>query len=247
MTRIDICKENMEKLGVTENDLAPEFPAFEDVKNRFIYGEVWNQGQMPDRLRSIVVVAVLTTLEGDDLAEQIHAALTIGVTPDALLEVFHQAAPYIGFAKAEKGLRVLAQVFAASNIEVPLQDNATVTEDTRLEDGIKVQKSIFGSVIDAMRANAPEDQKFIQDYLSAYCFGDTYTRKVLDLKTRELITFVCLVALGGCESQVKAHTAGNLAVGNTKEDLIGAINQCLPYIGFPRTLNAMAVINEVAK
>ena len=43
MTRIDSCKENMEKLGVTDNDLAPEFPAFEDVKNRFIYGEVWNQ------------------------------------------------------------------------------------------------------------------------------------------------------------------------------------------------------------
>jgi 4-carboxymuconolactone decarboxylase len=247
MTRIDTCKENMGKLGVKENDLAPKFPAFENVKNRFIYGEVWNQGQMPDQLRSIVVVAVLTTLEGNDLAEQIDAALNIGVTPEALLEVFHQAAPYIGFAKVEKGLRVLAQVFEARNIEVPLQDNATVTEDTRLEDGINVQKSIFGDVIDAMRVNAPEDQKFIQDYLSAYCFGDTYTRKGLDLKTRELITFVCLVALGDCAGQMKAHVAGNLTVGNAKEDLIGAVNQCLPYIGFPRTLNAIAVINEVSK
>jgi len=247
MTRIDTCKGNMERLGVEENDLTPQFPGFENVKNRFIYGEVWNQGQLPDQLRAIVVVAVLTTLEGADLAEQISAALTIGVTPETLLEVFYQAAPYIGFAKAEKGLRVLAQVFEVRNIEVPLQDNATVTEDTRLEDGITVQKSIFGPFIDAMRANAPADQKFIQDYLSAYCFGDTYTRKVLDLKTRELITFVCLVALGGCESQVKSHTTGNLVVGNTKEDLLGAINQCVPYIGFPRTLNAMAVVNEVAK
>ncbi len=244
MTRIEICKTNMEKLGVEENDLAAKFPAFEDVKNRFIYGEVWNQGSLDDRLRSLVVVAILTTVEGSDLQEQMNAALNVGVTPESLQEVLHQAVPYIGFAKAEKGLRVLAQVFADRNVVLPLQDNATVTEETRLEDGISVQKSIFGSHIDAMRANAPDDQKFIQDYLSAYCFGDTYTRKGLDLKTRELITFVCLVGLGDTAGQMKAHVAGNLAVGNTKADLIGAVNQCIPYIGFPRTLNALAVINE---
>lgn len=247
MIRRDSSKETMRKLGVADNDLTPVFPGFEEIKNRLIYGEVWNQGQMDNQLRSILVVAVLTTLEGDDLAEQIQAALNIGVAPEALLEVFHQAAPYIGFPKAEKGLRVLAQVFEKKHIEVPLEDAATVTEDTRLEDGIRVQTSIFGDVIGTMRANAPQDQMFIQDYLSAYCFGDTYTRKVLDLKARELITFVCLVALGGCESQVRAHTAANLGVGNTKDDLLGAINQILPYIGFPRTLNAMAVINEVIK
>ena len=93
MTRIDTCRENMSKLGVRENELASKFPAFEAVKNRFIYGEVWNQGSMEDQLRSIVVVAILTTMEGNDLDEQVKAALTIGVTPDALLEVFHQTAP----------------------------------------------------------------------------------------------------------------------------------------------------------
>ena len=247
MNRIEVCEENMGKLGVKENDLASNFPYFEEVKNRFIYGEVWNQGPMEDRLRSLVVVAVLTTLEGSDLEEQLKAALNIGVTPQALQEVFHQAAPYIGFSKAEKGLCILARVFKERNIELPLPDNATVTEDTRLEDGVNVQKAIFGDAIDAMRANAPADQKFIQNYLSAYCFGDTYTRKGLDLKTRELLTFVCLVGLGDCAGQMKAHTAGNLAVGNTKEILIGAVNQCLPYVGFPRTLNAIAIINEVAK
>lgn len=247
MTRIETYRDNMEKLGVTENDLSPSFPGFENVKNRFIYGEVWNEGQMDDKLRSLVVVAILTTLEGNDLGEQINAALNIGVRPEAILELFHQSAPYIGFSRAEKGLSVLAQIFEAKGIELPLEDNATVTEETRLEDGINVQKSIFGDVIDVMRANAPQDQKFIQDYLSGYCFGDTYTRKEIDLKTRELITFVCLVGLGDCAGQMKAHVGGNLSVGNTKEDLIGAVNQCMPYIGFPRTLNAIAIINEVTK
>lgn len=98
-----------------------------------------------------------------------------------------------------------------------------------------------------MRSSAQGNQKIMQDYLSAYCFGDTYTRNGLDLKTRELITFVCISALGGCDSQARAHVGGNLAVGNTKELLISAVYQMLPYIGFPRSLNAIAAINDIAK
>ena len=33
--------------------------------------------------------------------------------------------------------------------------------------------------------------------------------------------------------------------GNRKETLLAALTVCLPYIGFPRTLNALACINEV--
>lgn len=47
------------------------------------------------------------------------------------------------------------------------------------------------------------------------------------------------------QPQVKAHVGGNAAVGNRKETLLAALTVCLPYIGFPRTLNAIACINEV--
>lgn len=36
-------------------------------------------------------------------------------------------------------------------------------------------------------------------------------------------------------------------MGNSKENLIDALAQMLPYIGFPRTLNALACVNEVYK
>ena len=86
---------------------------------------------------------------------------------------------------------------------------------------------------------APANQKNIQDYLSAYCFGDFYTRKFLTIPERELLTFAVLSAQGGCEPQVKAHVGGNAAVGNGKETLLAALTLCMPYIGFPRTLNAL--------
>lgn len=247
MNRIDVANETMKKLGVKDNSLSKYFDEFESVKNNFIYGEVWQQGNMDDRLRAIVTVAVLTTIEGRDLEEQLHVALKVGVKPEELLEVFHQSAPYIGFSKVEKGLEVLKKVFEEENISMPLEHNSVVTEEDRLEKGIEVQKSIFGEVIDKMRASAQGYQKAMQDYLSAYCFGDTYTRKGLDLKERELITFVCISALGGCEGQVRAHLGGNISVGNSKELLISAVYQILPYIGFPRSLNAIAAINDISK
>lgn len=74
-----------------------------------------------------------------------------------------------------------------------------------------------------MRAAAPENQKNIQDDLSAYCFGDFYTRKFLPIHERELLTFSILASQGGCEGQVKAHVGGNATVGNGKEVLLAAL------------------------
>ena len=96
-----------------------------------------------------------------------------------------------------------------------------------------------------MRSTAPADLKHIQDYLSSFCFGDIYTRLGLDLRTRELLTFCILISLGGCESQVHSHIFGNIQVGNTRETLISAVTQCLPLIGFPRTLQALKSLTEV--
>jgi len=96
-----------------------------------------------------------------------------------------------------------------------------------------------------MREAAPANQKHIQRYLSDNCFGDFLTRGGLDVKMRELLTFSLLVSLGGCESQVKGHIAGNANIGNDKATLLAVVTQLLPYIGYPRTLNGIACLNEV--
>lgn len=54
-----------------------------------------------------------------------------------------------------------------------------------------------------------------------------------------------LAALGGCESQIKGHVRGNQSVGNDKETLLSILTQLLPYIGYPRTLNALSCVNEI--
>lgn len=247
MNRVEKKQELIKRLGIKESDFEKEFPEFFDVKNNFIYGEVRDRAELSNTQKALISIGALLVLEGDDLKEQIGAALKQEVSPEEIQEVFHQAAPYIGFPKVEKGLKILKETFSDNEILLPLKVQGTVTEEDRLEKGIMSQKSIFGPMIDAMRAGAPDNQKFIQDYLSAYCFGDTYTRNGLDIKTRELLTFVFIICLGGCDSQARSHAMGNLIMGNSPEVLFETIAQCLPYIGFPRTLNAVTAVNETIK
>ena len=79
------------------------------------------------------------------------------------------------------------------------------------------------------------------------CSGDYYTRNGLELAERELITFCFLMAQGGCEPQLIAHAQGNMNMGNDKDFLIKVISQCLPYIGYPRSSNAVACVNKAVE
>jgi len=54
-----------------------------------------------------------------------------------------------------------------------------------------------------------------------------------------------LASLGGCDGQVKGHVAANLNVGNDHTRLIDVLTQLLPFIGYPRTLNALRAVDEV--
>ena len=99
--------------------------------------------------------------------------------------------------------------------------------------------------IDKMYADAPANQIHIQKNLSANCFGDYVIRGGVDGKTRELLTISMLLSLGGCEPQLEGHIQTNVNVGNDKQTMLSVVTQLLPYVGYPRTLNAVRCINEV--
>lgn len=222
-------------------------PDFAATMERFIYGEVEQQGNLTDRDRSLVTLVVLETQGSQKLLQRnVEGALNAGVSPVEIKEAFYQAAPYIGFGRALEAIDTANEVFQAKGIALPLANQATVNEENRMSEGLAVQKKIFGAEnIDAMYAHAAAEQLPIQHYLSAYCFGDTYTRRALDLKQREMLTMAAIASLGGCEPQLKAHIGANLKVGNSRQTIFSVLNECVPYIGFPRSLNAIRCMNEV--
>lgn len=247
MDRVEKSKEKFKQLfgeGVPATYATD--PDLQDILSNFIFGEVFYQGNLDDKQRELITLVVLATNQTlPQLKAHVQAALNVGLTPVEIKEAVYQCAPYIGFPKTLNALNEVNEVFKAKNIALPIESQKIVDEDNRFQKGLAVQVEIFGDIIKKMQESAPANQKHIQEYLSAFCFGDFYTRNGLDLKTRELLTLCIIVALGGAEGQVKAHVQGNLNVGNDKEVLITTITHCLPYMGFPRTLNALACVNEI--
>lgn len=92
--------------------------------------------------------------------------------------------------------------------------------------------------------SGPEETRHINHWLADNCFGDYYTRSGLDYKQREMITFCFLAAQGGCEPQLTSHSVANMRIGNDKQFLIKIISQCLSFIGYPRSLNALRCVND---
>lgn len=220
-------------------------PELIEVFDNWAFDEVLSHGGLDTKTRLMVQLAALIACQAvHEYRVMLGGALHVGVTPVEVKEIVYQAVPYVGMAKVFDFLHATNDVLQSRGIELPLAGQSTTNPDTRFDQGLVTQKAIFGDRIDALYAQSPKDQRHIQQYLSANCFGDYYTRTGLDLKTRELLTFAMLAALGGCESQLAGHVAGNLAVGNDRQVLIGTVTQLLPFIGYPRTLNALKVINE---
>jgi 4-carboxymuconolactone decarboxylase len=228
-------------LAVTDPELIETF-------DNFAFDEVLRHGNLDLRTRLMVQLASMIASQAlREYRVMLGAALTVGVTPVEVKEIVYQAVPYVGMAKVFDFIHITNEVLIDRGVALPLPGQSTTTPENRAQKGVAVQKQLIGSdMVAKLNASAPDDQQHIQGYLSANCFGDYLTRTGVDLPTRELLTFSMLVSLGGCEPQVKGHVVANLNVGNDRARLIDVLTQLLPFIGYPRTLNALRVVDEVA-
>jgi 4-carboxymuconolactone decarboxylase len=244
MNRIDRAKQKYQELFGPQTVATSSDPELMDILQRLIFGEVFYIGNLDDKTRELITITVLATNQTlPQLKAHTNAALNIGVTPIEIREVVYQTAPFIGFPKVLNALDTINEVFKSRNIELPLENKGTVTESERLEKGNEQQYPLYGNAMKQNMQDLPgEFAEVIPRILTELCFGDLYTRDGLDIKTRELIIFCALAALGGTERQMASHAVGNLKVGNSKETLLSAMVHCFPYIGFPRVSNAINVI-----
>ena len=238
------------------NDLFDNFeriqkndPEFHEIFKNFAYGEVFEYSTLDEKDSILVTLASLMACQSPKAFKKILlSAINKYIAPEEVKELLYQSVPYIGFGRAHNFFGVVIKVFDKKGIDLPLENRSNITSENRRQKGREIQDRYFGAeMIQAMNDNAPEGQKHFNTFLEGYCFGDFYTREGLNDRQRELITFTFIATLGGCENQLRGHTQGNLAVGNTKEKLVSAVTIMLPYIGFPRSLNALAIINEICE
>lgn len=217
-------------------------PEFAERFEHFALDEVVREEgqQLPADTRYLAILATLIGCGGVDAYEEIlPQAMENGVTPIMVKECVYQATDYLGYGRVLPFLKTSNTVFDREGIALPLPEQATTTMENRLEKGVAAQVAIFGEGM-----NEAWKKSHINRWLAGNCFGDYYTRNGLNLKQREMITFCFLMAQGGCEPQLIAHVKGNLNLGNNQDFLTRVVSQCLPYIGYPRSLNAIACISK---
>lgn len=243
--RGEVADKNYEALhGAQEMALAQTDPEYAAMMKKYIYGDIPSQAAITPVERSLVTLAVLATNQNESaLANGVDEALTLGASPLQIRESLYHITPYVGFAKTAAAIETMNGVFASHGIALPLEAQGTTTDADRFEKGLAFQVGTYGERITQMRQQTPTNQKHLQDDLSAFCFGDIYTRGTLDLKMREMLTMAAIGTLG-IEAQFRSHVNGTLAAGATQDEVIGVVTTMNSYVGFPRTLWMLKIVNE---
>ena len=233
-----------------ERTSSPEItdPEFIDLFDNFAFDEVVQSDDLDDVTRFMIILAYLLGCQGLDAFEQMaQAALNFGMRPAQLREVVYQATAYLGMGRVLPFIKAMDEILAQRGIELPLAPETTTDASNRRKKGTQKQVEIFGDKMADFYKSGPQETRHINYWLAANCFGDYYTRGVLSNKEREMITFCFIAGQGGCENQLVAHARGNINVGNDRAFLIKVVSQGVPYIGYPRTLNALAALNKACE
>lgn len=233
-----------------ELKLAKTDPEFFELFENFGFDEAVNEEghEVDDKSRFLSIIALLLGCQGiDEFRLMVSASLNFGVTPVEIKEVVYQSCAYVGMGRMLPFLGAVNDIFVSKGIELPLEQQGTTTLENRLEAGIQAQVDIFGEQMRDFYKSGEPGKEHINRWLAANCFGDYYTRNGLDHKQREMITFCFLLGQGGCEAQLTSHAAANMKIGNDKQFLINVVSQCLPYIGYPRCLNALRCIDAACE
>lgn len=246
MTREEICNKQFEELFGGQRTPDKNDKEFMDILQKFIFGEVSQVGNLDNRMRELITITVLATLQTlPQLKAHVKASLNVGATPIEIREAIYNVAAFIGFPRTLNAINTMNEAFAESNISLPLEDTSTVTEENRYQKGLEIQEPIYGTEIKDKYKDLPKEiGEAIPKFLTELGFGDFYTRKGLSIQERELLVLCTLTTLNQI-GPLKSHVLGNIKVGNTLETMYSALVQCLPYTGFPAVFAAINTIKEM--
>jgi 4-carboxymuconolactone decarboxylase len=113
--------------------------------------------------------------------------------------------------------------------------------------GLKVRRAMWGPDGAEGQINAAGDFIWpLQEVVTKYCFGQTWTRPKLSRKIRSMITMAMLVAMAR-PHELKVHIEGAIANGVTKEEIQEILLHAMVYAGVPRGVEGFRAAEEKLK
>ena len=192
------------------------------------------------------LVSISSNQALDKMADEVKAALEDGLTAVEIKEAIYHSGAYCGFTRAAAALDAADEALKDLGQDIPYESRITSTEETRYEDGLAVQRFLFGAkrpTIGAVTDDMEESLKLQTLFLSGICFGDFYNRVGLPVYEREFLTLCTIAGNDSCQAQFSSHTGGNLDVGHSKDMLRAAMLYNEDINGAEKTAIALDVIN----
>ena len=111
--------------------------------------------------------------------------------------------------------------------------------------GITIRRKVMGDkFVDAAMDKGADFSKPVQDYINENCWGAIWSRGLLPLKTRSIITIAVLAALKA-PTELKGHIRSAINNGCSKEEIQEILLHTAPYIGAPALQEAFRVAEKV--
>ena len=208
------------------------------------YGAIWSRPGLALEDRMICALAALAAVQRlPKLRRHVGAALHLGLTPRAIVEVLIQIGIYAGFAASEEAVEVAAIEFAARQVAMPEEPERTDSLEVLSERGRKLMEQLHGDRAGQGYA-APGNAVTGALYPLAiqYGYGEIWFRPGLDLRQRALVAVAAFTALKLGQVQKFGESALNMGLSRT--EVIEAIIQTAPLSGFAPALNALGGLSE---
>lgn len=226
-------------------------PDLVQLSINFAFGEALARDGLEHKAKLLAIIAMLAANGNRSDALRLHlaGALANGVTREEIIELLIQLSVYRGFPAALNAFSIARSVFALG--VQPLQVDILAPVDTesrrdRLERGnallAKSSAASGNAVVRSFDDIAPDLGRMIVEH----SYGEVFSRKGIDLKTRELSACAALAAVGSAttETPLRVHINAALNVGASREEIIETLVNLTAYSGYPATQQAIRIAAE---
>ena len=120
------------------------------------------------------------------------------------------------------------------------------TDDDLRAAGKEVQGKLWPATLNAPTGQFPAAKLAPDffDYVQQTAFGMIWSRPGLPPRDRSMITVAMLASLGHLE-ELRAHLAGGLSVGLSRDELVEVLMQVAVYAGVPAAVAALRAASDV--
>jgi len=230
-----------EKLGIDEHVHGGginDYPGFVDEA---IFGVIWSREGLELNERMMATLCAITALEREVLvAPYVRSAVHLGIEPVAIEELMLQASLYAGFAASESAARIAREVFDAEGVTVsarqPLPQDLSAAGQEKMAE-LHGERSTQGYASPDNATTGP-----LYSIAIDYGYGFLWQRDGLSVRERFICSIASFTALG-LDTQVAKFAASAEREHLSRAEVVEVIMQVAPYNGFPRSLNALALID----